>query len=77
MPTKRRTTKMTAHRVTAEAVEAFRAEDLVRLHMLLGLRPWQVSPLDVETAHGEHQTNAWGTSFALARELRAVLLRGD
>jgi hypothetical protein len=77
MPTKRRTPKMTAHRVTAAAVEAFRAGDRMRLHTLLDLRPWQVSPLEVDTSHGEGEATGWGHSFVLARELRAVLLRGD
>jgi hypothetical protein len=66
-----------SHHITPAAVQAYRRGDALRLHEVLGLKRWQVSPLDVETAHGEHQTNAWGTSFALARELRAVLMRGE
>lgn len=39
--------------------------------------PLAAPPLDVDVAHGEGEPTAWGHSFALARELRAVLLRGD
>lgn len=77
MPTKRRPTKHVAHRITAKAVEAFRAGDGMALHNALGLRPWQVSPLHVDVAHGEGDGTGWGHSFALARELREALLRGD
>jgi hypothetical protein len=66
-----------SHRITPTAVQAFRRGDAIRLHEALGLKRWQVSPLDVDTAHGEDQADAWGHSFALARELRAVLMRGD
>lgn len=47
MTTKRKPLKRNARRrITAEAVEAFRAGDHKRLHRALGLFPWDASPLD-------------------------------
>lgn len=78
MPTKRRPKpQFVPHRISPAAVQAFRAGDASRLHDALALARWQVSPLDVDVAQGEGEPTAWGHSFALARELRAVLLRGD
>lgn len=71
---KRRKSKMLAHRITIEAVTAFRSGDETALHRALGLKPWQVSPLAVETAPGEGDGTGWGHSFVLARELRAALV---
>ena len=45
MPVKRRASKMLAHRVTPEAVEAYAAGDYAALHRELSLAPWQCSPL--------------------------------
>ena len=78
MPTRRRPKpQFIPHRITPAAVQAFRAGDALRLHDVLALSDWQVSPLDVDVAHGEGEPTAWGHSFVLARELRAVLMRGD
>jgi len=71
---KRRKSKMLAHRITAEAVAAFQAGDETVLHRALGLKPWQVSPLAVDTAPGEGDGTGWGHSFLLARQLRAALV---
>lgn len=49
MPTKRaRLPRHQRVRVTPEAVEAYRAGEWMRLHNLLGLNPWEASPLDVD-----------------------------
>ena len=49
MPTKRRPLKReTRRRVTPAAVEAYKARDYMRLHLALGLMPWQPSPLPLE-----------------------------
>jgi hypothetical protein len=41
-----------SHRITPAAVQAFRRGDALRLHEVLGLKRWQVSPLDVDVAPG-------------------------
>jgi len=81
MPVKRRQSKGARHRITPEAVEAFRAGDYSGLHRALGLRPWETSPLPVSvTALGvdqgdppawmttEHHTD-WQQAQALQRRL--------
>ena len=67
------------HRITAEAVEAFKAG--ISLHRALGLRPWQCSPLPLEvTALGcgpESPPDSFASrlneSWQLACELQAEL----
>ena len=51
MPVKRRLDKSRPHRITPEAVEAYRAGDFLALHHALGLRPWECSPLP-QKVHG-------------------------
>ena len=48
MPTKRRVDKARRHRISAEAVAAYRAKDCNALHRALRLRPWEASPLCVD-----------------------------
>lgn len=48
MPVKMRAAKRRLSRITPEAVEAYIAGDYMRLHVALGLMPWQCSPLPVE-----------------------------
>ena len=76
MPAKKRLVKVREHRITPEAIAAFRAGDSLALHRALGLRPWQISPLDVEA--GEPCVYPAGSggamSWPLALELRAELL---
>ena len=71
MPVKRRQPKQLQHRITPEAVAAFRAGDWMDLHHALDLKPWEASPIDATTAapppyphHGWEQ----------ARELRLQLI---
>ena len=52
MPTKRRVDKARRHRISAEAIAAYRAKDCNALHQALGLRPWEASPLSVDQGPG-------------------------
>lgn len=75
MPTKRRAAKGRAHRITREALDAFRAGDRLTLHYALGLRPWQPSPLDADTPvpPAWAALGPWRDSWALACDLRGKL----
>ena len=74
MPTKRRTAKSREHRITPEALAAFKAGDSIRLHRALGLRPWQPSPLEADTGPVPWPPGSSGAvSWALACDLRAKL----
>lgn len=76
MPVRRRNAKTRAHRITAEAIEAFERADYVALHLALGLGPWVPSPLEV--APGEPSPWPPGSGghehWPLAQQLRAELL---
>lgn len=72
MPTKRRTPKNHEHPITAEAIDAFRKGDHVRLHRALGLKPWQHSPLDVDRVERPAWINP--VDWNLQTELRAELI---
>lgn len=48
MPIKRTTAKQRTQRITPEALEAYRAGDAATLDRMLGLKPWEASPLDVD-----------------------------
>ncbi len=85
MPVKRRLLKGTLHRITPAAVEAFQAGDYTALHLALGLRPWETSPLPVSvTALGvdqdapphwmttEHHNADWRQAQGLQRALIAA-----
>jgi hypothetical protein len=75
MPTKR--TKRTRHqriRVTDAAREAFRAGEWMTLHRALGLKPWEVSPLDADDGPCPYPLNTGGgSSWEQAKALRAEL----
>jgi len=78
MPVKRRAHKARPHRITPEAIDAFRAGDRLTLHRALGLRPWQASPLDADTDEAPWPPGTVGAaSWPLARGLRAELEAGD
>jgi hypothetical protein len=72
MPIKRRSAKARAHRITPEAIDAFKRGDEIALMRALGLKPWDMSPLETECPYAK------GTSAALSWpkvcELRALLL---
>ena len=76
MPIKRRVSKLSNYRITQEAVDAFRRGETAELSRLLGIRPWQPSPLEVyepeppEWARGMD----WAAFWTVARDLRAKLL---
>lgn len=70
MPVKRRASKHREHRITPEAVEAFRAGDYTALHRALNLRPWEDSPLDVDFDPPPDWANdSWPQAVELRREL--------
>ncbi len=85
MPVEQRTAKGQAHRITPEAVEAFRAGDFLRLHQALGLQPWEVSPLPLSIqALGcdqnpppdwAHPSSGWFDSWEQAQELQRLLMK--
>jgi hypothetical protein len=58
MSTKRTALRRPRHGITAEAIEAYRARDHLRLHRALGLKPWECSPLpaDVEPLGVDHSS---------------------
>ena len=75
MPVKRRTHKARPHRITDEAIDAYRAGDRLTLHRALGLRPWQPSPLDADEDEAPWPPcTAGAVHWPLARELRAELV---
>jgi len=51
-------------------VEAFKAGDPMRLHRALGLRPWEMSPLDVSDKLPHPNGTAWGESWQQAKDLQ-------
>ena len=48
IPVKRRLHTGKPHRITDDAVEAWRVGSRVELHRALGLKPWECSPFDVD-----------------------------
>ena len=88
MPVKRRNAKVRQHRITAQAVEAFRAGDFMALHNALDLAPYEPSPLpqsvealgvDPDNPPREDGTawaSAWPKVVALQRELQAAANQG-
>ncbi|TGR13059.1 hypothetical protein EN833_07750 [Mesorhizobium sp. M4B.F.Ca.ET.190.01.1.1] len=86
MPTKRKPLyRDIKRRVTPAAVEAFRAGDYAALHRILGLRPWEMSPLPSEVTplgcNPDHLPNARVTlfdqSFEQAVDLQRALIAAD
>ena len=75
MPAKRIKPKARAHRVTPEAKAAFEAGDWRLLHTHLGLKPWEASPLDIESEADAdcHGNGAWKLSVPKALQLRIQL----
>jgi hypothetical protein len=79
MPVKRRLHKGRAHRITDDALEAWRIGDFHALNRALDIRPWMVSPFDAdgpeppEWARGKG--DVWGESWPLGWELRCELLK--
>jgi hypothetical protein len=80
MPTKRRVDKARRHRISAEAVAAYRAKDCNALHRALNLRPWEASPLRVDQGPPPGGPTAYAASWPQAQELQRELeaaLRGS
>jgi hypothetical protein len=76
MPVKRRTAKTRDHRITDEAIAAFKAADWMGLHRALGLKPWMPSPLDTTTDQPPSWCSphdGWGEFWVMVRALRLEL----
>ena len=72
MPVKIRSHKVRPHRITQEAISAFRAGDQRALHTALDLPPWCPSPLDVsENGCPWPAGSAGATAWPLALKLRS------
>ena len=85
MPVKQRKAKGRQHKITAEAIAAWKAADYMALHRALGLHPWQASPLpDTITSLGVSEEMAanidpdtaqgWEQSYSQAIELQRELI---
>lgn len=73
MPGKRTRAKARAHRITPEALEAYRLGDWPLLHRHLGLRPWECSPLDAADFAESQSKGAFADSIPQALHLRTQL----
>ncbi|MEP7241747.1 MAG: hypothetical protein ABI697_12745 [Devosia sp.] len=74
MAVKRRVSKTVEHRITAAALDAFRAGDETALHKALGLKPWHPSPLD---DHNPYPPGAAASlTWPMIVELRSALQGG-
>ncbi len=74
MPARRGHTRRHESAITPEAVDAFVAKDYARLHSAIGLKPWEVSPIQVDS-YGPPRAGGspWTDSFPKALKLRADL----
>jgi hypothetical protein len=66
-----------AMRITAEMVAAFKAKDDEELRRLLHLKPWELSPLDVDNGlcdnpEGTAGAESWPKAVALCKKLKAA-----
>ncbi len=74
MPARRANIRRADHAVTDHAVAAYCAGDWLELHRALGLKPWQINPLDVDPgAPPPDGSSPWADSFPKALQLRAEL----
>jgi hypothetical protein len=80
VPIKRRVDKARRHRLSPEAIAAYRAKDCNALHRALSLRPWMASPLRVDQGPGPGGPTAYAASWPQAQQLQRELeaaLRGS
>jgi len=77
MPARRANTRRDASCITAEAVAAYRASDHAGLDRALGLKPWEVSPLEAEGdcpwPTGTAGAMTWPKAVSLRAELEAAI----
>lgn len=73
MPIKKRPAKRREYPITPQAIAAFRAGDRTGLHRSLGVRPWQVSPIDALGPCPWPDGTAGAASWALSSQLLAEL----
>ncbi|TPM11522.1 hypothetical protein FJ960_01910 [Mesorhizobium sp. B2-3-11] len=61
-------------RITPAAIAAFKAGDEMALHELLGLRPWEISPIGCDEGDSPYPPGSAGHStWPQAQELRQEL----
>jgi hypothetical protein len=89
VPVKRRLHKGREHRITDDAISAWRAGDYLALHRALGMKPWEPSPLPLDltplgcgqptqegaAAAGRDGPLLWNQSLPRAQELQRELYR--
>ncbi len=77
MPVRRSQVRRAEHTITGEAEAAYRASDHAALHRALGLKPWEVSPLDAEGdapwSPGSAGAKTWDKVVRLRAELEAAV----
>ena len=76
MPSKRRMkTRSPMFSISDQARVAFKAGDYLALHAALGLKPWQVSPLDADGECPYPLSSAGGATWGESQKLRQELLK--
>ena len=76
---RRRMTRITPlqpkHMITPEAIAAFKAIDYTALHLALGLKPWEMSPLYVHEKPEPRRDSPhpWVRSWWKVKRLRTAL----
>jgi hypothetical protein len=85
MPVKKRSAKAKRFKINHEVVDAYREGDFRALHRLLGLRPWEMSPLPNHplgcdpmepppiVGDGNLFSQSWQQAVELQREIEAAL----
>lgn len=74
---KRRIEKVKEYRITEAARDAWQAGDVRALHLALGLRPWEPSPLEIEGPCPWRAGTVGAQSWDRIAELRDVLAQGE
>ena len=59
--------------ITRPMIDAYKAKDRVRLHRLLGLKPWQINPLDAHKYGPDNTPVGYLESLPAARAMRRRL----
>jgi hypothetical protein len=79
MPAKRTKAKDRRLRITPEVVAAYRAGDEVLLDGLLGLKPWEASPIGINSADqpspwppGAGGASSWPQAIELWKQLEEI-----
>jgi hypothetical protein len=75
VPVKKRKSKQTMHPITPDATAAFQAGEAMALHRALGLRPWEISPLECAGACTYPAGTGGAESWPQAQAMQAELIR--